>query len=87
MSSKVLAGRYELLEKIGDGGMAVVYRAMDKLLNRYVAIKILKPQFTEDEKFIDNFRKESHAAASLTHPNIVGDDVGMGKRQIGRAHV
>ena len=72
MSSKVLAGRYELLEKIGDGGMAVVYRAMDKLLNRLVAIKILKPQFTEDEKFIDNFRKESHAAASLSHPNIVG---------------
>lgn len=72
MSSKVLAGRYELVEKIGDGGMAVVYRAMDKLLNRHVAVKILKPQFTEDEKFIESFRKESHAAASLTHPNIVG---------------
>ena len=43
MSSKVLAGRYELLEKIGDGGMAVVYRAMDKLLSRHVAVKILKP--------------------------------------------
>ena len=72
MSSKVLAGRYELLEKIGDGGMAVVYRAMDKLLSRYVAVKILKPQFTGDEKFIENFRKESHAAARLTHANIVG---------------
>lgn len=72
MSSKVLAGRYELLEKIGDGGMAVVYRAMDKLLSRHVAVKILKPQFTGDEKFIENFRKESHAAARLTHANIVG---------------
>ncbi len=72
MSSKILAGRYELLDKIGDGGMAVVYRAMDKLLNRYVAVKILKPQFTQDEKFIESFRKESHAAARLNHPNIVG---------------
>lgn len=72
MSSKVLAGRYELLEKIGDGGMAVVYRAMDKLLSRQVAVKILKPQFTGDDKFIENFRKESHAAARLTHANIVG---------------
>ena len=56
MSSKVLAGRYELLEKIGDGGMAVVYRAMDKLLSRHVAVKILKPQFTGDENFIETFR-------------------------------
>ena len=68
MSSKVLAGRYELLEKIGDGGMAVVYRAMDKLLSRYVAVKILKPQFTGDEKFIENFRKESHADLHAAPP-------------------
>lgn len=71
MSSKVIVGRYELLEKIGDGGMAVVYKAKDRLLNRAVAVKILKPEFLNDEKFINNFRKESHAAASLSHPNIV----------------
>jgi serine/threonine-protein kinase len=71
MSSKIIAGRYELLEKIGDGGMAVVYKAKCRLLNRYVAVKILKPEFVNDSKFLENFRKESHAAASLSHPNIV----------------
>ncbi len=71
MSSRILAGRYELLEKIGDGGMAVVYKARCRLLNRFVAIKILKPEFTKDLKFIENFRRESQSAASLTHPNIV----------------
>ena len=71
MSSKVIVGRYELLEKIGDGGMAVVYKAKDRLLNRQVAVKILKPEYTNDEKFINHFRRESHAAASLSHPNIV----------------
>lgn len=71
MSSRLLAERYELLEKIGDGGMAIVYKAKCKVLNRYVAIKILKPEYTKDLKFIENFRRESQAAASLTHPNIV----------------
>lgn len=71
MSSRTLAGRYELLEKIGDGGMAFVYKARCKLLNRYVAVKILKPEFTKDVTFIENFRRESQAAASLSHPNIV----------------
>ena len=71
MSSKVIAGRYEILQKIGDGGMAVVYESRDRLLNRYVAVKILKPEYSGDAKFIENFRKESHAAASLSHPNIV----------------
>ncbi|HPZ60130.1 MAG TPA: protein kinase, partial [Bacillota bacterium] len=71
MSSRVLAERYEILEKIGDGGMAVVYKGRDRLLNRYVAVKILKPEFTKDYKFIESFRRESQAAASLTHPNIV----------------
>jgi serine/threonine protein kinase len=71
MSSRTLAGRYELLERIGDGGMAVVYKARDRLLNRYVAVKILKPEFTKDIKFIESFRRESQAAAGLTHPNIV----------------
>ena len=71
MSSRILAGRYELLEKIGDGGMAVVYKARCRLLNRFVAIKILKPEFTKDIKFIESFRRESQSAASLSHPNIV----------------
>lgn len=71
MGSRILAGRYELLERIGDGGMAVVYKARCRLLNRYVAIKILKPEFTKDLKFIENFKRESQAAASLSHPNIV----------------
>lgn len=71
MSARILAGRYELLEKIGDGGMAVVYKARCRLLNRFVAIKILKPEFTKDAKFIESFRRESQAAASLSHPNIV----------------
>lgn len=77
MSSRTLAERYELLEKIGDGGMAVVYKGRDRLLNRFVAIKILKPDFTKDQKFIESFRRESQAAASLSHPNIVNTyDVG-----------
>ncbi|MCR4601299.1 MAG: Stk1 family PASTA domain-containing Ser/Thr kinase [Clostridia bacterium] len=71
MGSKVLAGRYELLEKKGDGGMAVVYKAKDRLLNRFVAIKILRPEYIRDPKFIDSFRRESQAAAGLSHPNIV----------------
>lgn len=71
MSTRLLAGRYELIEKIGEGGMAIVYKARCRLLNRYVAIKILRPEFTKDEQFIENFKRESQAAAALTHPNIV----------------
>lgn len=71
MSTRLLVGRYELIEKIGEGGMAVVYKAKDRLLNRYVAIKILRPEFAKDEKFLENFKKESQAAAGLSHPNIV----------------
>ena len=69
--SKLLAGRYELIEKIGEGGMAVVYKAKCRLLNRYVAIKILRPEFTKDAQFVDNFKRESQAAAGLQHQNIV----------------
>lgn len=72
MSVKLLAGRYELLEKIGDGGMAVVYKARCRLLNRFVAIKILKPEFARNPDIIESFRRESQAAAGLSHPNIVG---------------
>ena len=71
MSNRLLAGRYELIEKIGEGGMAIVYKSRCRLLNRYVAIKILRPEFTKDEQFIENFKRESQAAAGLSHPNIV----------------
>lgn len=72
MASRILSGRYELLEKIGDGGMAVVYKGRDKLLNRFIAVKILRPEFTKDATFVENFKRESQAAAGLSHPNIVG---------------
>ena len=71
MGSRILAGRYELLEKIGEGGMAVVFKSRDRLLNRFVAIKILRPEYTKDMMFIESFRRESQIAAGLVHPNIV----------------
>ncbi|MDR2295758.1 MAG: Stk1 family PASTA domain-containing Ser/Thr kinase [Clostridiales Family XIII bacterium] len=71
MSERALGGRYEIIEKIGDGGMAVVYKGRDRLLNRFVAIKVLRPEYTKDFAFVDSFRRESQAAARLNHPNIV----------------
>lgn len=71
MESKVLGSRYELLERVGMGGMAVVYKATDKMLNRFVAVKILREEFKENEEFIRRFKVESQAAASLSHQNIV----------------
>lgn len=71
MVKEILADRYELLERIGDGGMASVYRAHDQLLDRYVAVKILHPQFANDEEFIIRFKKEAQGAAKLSHINIV----------------
>ncbi len=71
MIGKNLAGRYELLEKIGEGGMARVYRGWDSLLRRTVAIKVLKDQMTGDSAFVQRFRREAQAAAGLSHPNIV----------------
>ena len=68
---KMLDNRYEVLEKVGNGGMATVYRAKDHVLNRYDAIKVLKDEFTTDSEFIKKFNAEAQAAASLTHPNIV----------------
>ena len=68
---RVLGSRYEVLEKIGEGGMAFVYKARCKLLNRYVAIKVLKPEYASDEGFVNRFRAEAQSAAALTHPNIV----------------
>ena len=71
MIGKMLGSRYEILEKIGEGGMAIVYKAKCHLLNRYVAIKILKPEYSKDETFVKRFRAEAQSAASLSHPNIV----------------
>ncbi len=68
---KLLGNRYEILEKIGSGGMANVYKAQDRMLNRYVAVKVLHSEFKEDEEFIRRFSIESQAAASLSHQNIV----------------
>ena len=68
---KTLGNRYEILEKIGVGGMATVYKARCKLLNRNVAIKVLKDEFANDAEFIKRFQIEAQAAASLSHPNIV----------------
>lgn len=68
---KVIGNRYEILEKIGEGGMATVYKAKCNILKRYVAVKVLREEFTTDEEFIRRFNTEAQAAASLTHPNIV----------------
>jgi serine/threonine protein kinase len=71
MEGQVLDNRYELIERIGGGGMAVVYKARCKLLDRFVAVKILRPEFTNDEEFVRRFRIEAQSAARLSHPNIV----------------
>ena len=78
LKGRLLANRYEILEKIGSGGMATVYKAKCHVLNRYVAIKILRDEFTTDEEFIKRFEVEAQSAARLTHPNIVSIyDVGV----------
>ncbi len=71
LEGKILGNRYEIIEKIGNGGMATVYRAEDKVLKRNVAVKVLKDEFTTDEEFIKRFEIEAQSAARLTHPNIV----------------
>ncbi|MDQ6420826.1 Stk1 family PASTA domain-containing Ser/Thr kinase [Paenibacillus sp. LHD-117] len=73
-----LAGRYEILTRVGGGGMALVYKAHDVLLNRKVAVKVLRQQFVGDEEFIRRFRREAQSAAALSHPNVVSIyDVGQ----------
>jgi len=67
----VLGNRYEIIKKIGDGGMAFVYKAKDILLNRIVAVKVLRPEFVDDDEFLGKFKREAEAVASLSHPNIV----------------
>ena len=71
LEGRLLGNRYEIIEKIGNGGMAMVYKAKDQVLNRYVAVKILRDEFTTDEEFIKRFSIEAQSAASITHPNIV----------------
>lgn len=71
LEGKILGNRYEIIEKIGNGGMATVYKAKCHVLNRYVAVKVLRDEFTTDEEFIKRFNSEAQSAASLTHPNIV----------------
>lgn len=68
---EILGGRYEILKRIGSGGMADVYMAKDQKLNRNVAVKVLKREYVDDEKFLKKFQIEAQAVASLTHPNIV----------------
>ncbi|WP_243734881.1 Stk1 family PASTA domain-containing Ser/Thr kinase [Paenibacillus turpanensis] len=78
MIGQELSGRYEIMARIGGGGMALVYKGHDILLHRKVAIKVLRPQFVHDEEFIRRFRREAQAAASLSHPNVVSIyDVGQ----------
>ncbi|MBQ3424318.1 MAG: serine/threonine protein kinase, partial [Clostridia bacterium] len=67
----VLEDRYELIDVIGEGGMAMVYRALDRRLNRYVAVKIMRPEMAQEAEFRQRFFAESHAVAMLSSPNIV----------------
>ena len=71
LEGKLLDGRYEIIEKIGNGGMATVYKAVDKVLKRNVAVKILRDEFTTDEEFIKRFEVEAQSAARLSNANIV----------------
>ena len=78
IEGKLLGSRYEIIEKVGNGGMATVYRATDKVLKRDVAVKILRDEFTTDEEFIRRFEVEAQSAARLTNANIVSVyDVGV----------
>jgi eukaryotic-like serine/threonine-protein kinase len=81
MQGEVIAGRFEIVELIGKGGMSSVFKAHDRLLDRIVAIKVLHPHFTEDEEYVERFRREARSVAQLSHPNIVtvidrGEDEG-----------
>lgn len=78
LEGKILGNRYEIIEKVGNGGMATVYKATDTVLKRNVAVKILRDEFTTDEEFIKRFETEAQSAARLVHPNIVSIfDVGV----------
>ncbi len=71
VNGTIVGDRYEIIETVGKGGMAIVYKAKCMLLNRYVALKVLRPEFREDKEFIGRFKAEAQSAAALSHPNIV----------------
>jgi serine/threonine-protein kinase len=78
----IISDRYEIIDKVGSGGMADVYKAKCHRLNRFIAIKVLKPEYSDDKNFVKKFRGEAQSAAGLSHPNIVnvydvGDDNGL----------
>ena len=78
LEGRILGNRYEIIEKVGNGGMATVYKATDLVLKRYVAVKVLRDEFTTDEEFIKRFETEAQSAARLVHANIVSIfDVGV----------
>jgi serine/threonine protein kinase len=82
VSGEVIANRYELEELVGTGGMSNVYKAKDTLLERNVALKVLHPQYSDDEEYVERFRREARAVAQLSHPHIVtvidrGEDDGQ----------
>lgn len=80
MEGRLLDGRYEIIQRVGGGGMAVVYKAKDILLGRYIAVKVMNPSLSNDEEYIQRFNREAKNAASLSHPNVVGVyDVGQEK--------
>ncbi|MGX8704130.1 MAG: protein kinase domain-containing protein, partial [bacterium] len=71
-AGSMLKNRYKIIDKIGSGGMAYVYKAQDTALNRFVAVKILKAEYSQDETFVKKFRVEAQSAAGLSNPNVVG---------------
>ena len=78
MTGRVIAQRYQILDTIGKGGMAIVYRAIDNRTGHSVAIKVLRPEFSQDEEFLSRFQREAEAASKVSHHNIVNLlDVGM----------
>ena len=78
MIGRLLGNRFEILEQLGGGGMAIVYKGRDNMLNRLVTIKVLRPEYTTDDNFVMRFRREARAVARLSHPNIVNiHDVGQ----------
>jgi serine/threonine protein kinase len=77
MATEIVATRYELRERIGAGGVAVVYRALDRRLGREVALKVLRAEFAQDQELLTRFEREARMVAGLNHPNIVRvDDYG-----------
>ena len=80
---RLLNNRYELIEQMGKGGMAFVYRARDLMLERQVAVKLLREDYSRDATFQERFRREARAAANLAHPNIVTvHDFGLDNGQL-----